>query len=87
MISVCIPTSDGLVVGLLGFTHEDLDDMKGGEPVAPIDLRANFEVGMAVPSVIQLFVKPTTEELWETIYELAPGSRGKFESFDSEEER
>lgn len=84
---VSLPTGDGLVMGVLGFTHDDLDDMKAGRILAPIDLRANFEVGMAVPSLIQIAVRPTDEKLWELIYEAAPGSKGKFQAFDTDDER
>lgn len=84
---VSLPTGDGLVIGVLGFSHADLDAMKEGQTLAAIDLRANFEVGMAVPSVIQIAVQPTDEDLWQMIYDAAPGSKGKFQAFDTDDER
>lgn len=84
MFFVSLPTKEGLVLGLMAINHQDLRDMLDGQTVKAVDMRVNFDIGMPIPSVLQIVVGQTDEDLWEIVNGAMPESDGNFISFDGE---
>lgn len=72
MMLINVPTETG-VVAILGVTiHDILVHSNTGQQPGPVDLTQNFEIGVPLPTVLQVLFVEDNEELMSRLRAVLP---------------